>query len=46
MLLNRFLSKVYNTSIKIKKLEIDSRPPKTLANPYKYPLKIIIKKRG
>jgi len=36
-LLNKFLSRVYNTSLKIKKSEMDSRPPQTLVKPYKYP---------
>jgi len=39
-LLNGFLSRVYNTSLKIKRSEMDSRPSKTLANTYKYPFKI------
>jgi hypothetical protein len=28
---------INNTSLKIKRLKIDLRPPKTLAKPYKYP---------
>jgi hypothetical protein len=48
-LLKGFLSKVYNTFLKIKWSEMNSRPPKTLAKPYKSPLefkKKRIKKGG
>jgi hypothetical protein len=38
-LFNEFLSRVHNTPLKIKRLEMDSRPPKTLTKPYKYPPK-------
>jgi hypothetical protein len=44
-LLNESLSRVYNTSIQIKMSEMDSKPLKTLAKPYKYPLNLE-KKRG
>jgi hypothetical protein len=30
------LSRVYNTSLKIKRLKMDSKPLTTLAKPYKY----------
>jgi hypothetical protein len=30
-------SRVYNISFKIKMSKMESRPPKTLAKPYKYP---------
>jgi len=43
-LLNGFLSRVYNTFLKIKWSEMNSRPPKTLAKPYKSPIEL--KKRG
>jgi hypothetical protein len=33
--LNGFLLRVYNTSLKTMRLEMDSRPPKILAKPYK-----------
>jgi hypothetical protein len=48
-LLNGFLSRICNTSLKIKRSEIDSRPPKIVVKPYKYPFKIKIrgsKKKG
>jgi len=35
-LLNGSLSRVYNTSLKIKRLKMDSKPLRTLAKPYKY----------
>jgi hypothetical protein len=35
-LFNGSLSRVYNTFLKIKRLEMDSKPPQTLAKPYKY----------
>jgi hypothetical protein len=43
-LLKGFLSKVYNTFLKIKWSEMNSRPPKTLAKPYKSPLEFKKKK--
>jgi hypothetical protein len=39
-----FLSRVYNTSLKIKRSEMNSIPLKTLAKPYNTPLEI--KKKG
>jgi hypothetical protein len=44
-LLKGFLSRVYNTFLKIKWSEMNSRPPKTLAKPYKSPLEFKKKKR-
>jgi len=44
-LLNESLSRVYKTSIQIKMSEMDSKPLKTLAKPYEYPLSLE-KKRG
>jgi hypothetical protein len=39
-LFNEFLSRVYNTSLKISMSKMDSRPSKTITKPYKYSLKI------
>jgi hypothetical protein len=38
-LLKKLLSRVDNIYLKIKRLEMDSIPPKTLAKHYKYPFK-------
>jgi len=40
-----FLSRVYDIYLKIKMSEMDSKPPKTLAKPYKYPFKKRAEKR-
>jgi len=37
-LLTRFLSRVYNIYLKIKRSEMDSKPPKSITKPYKYSL--------
>jgi hypothetical protein len=38
-LLKKLLSRAYNIYLKIKRLEMDSIPLKTLVKPYKYPFK-------
>jgi hypothetical protein len=37
-LLTRFLSRVYNIYLKIKRSEMDSKPPKSITKSYKYSL--------
>jgi len=39
-LLNRFLLRIYNISFKIKSSQVNLKPPKTLAKPYKIEISI------